>query len=95
MDWNSPGGSKAKKIGSTDFRIRIIYRKNACWQGEISRLDNNKKMFFRSLMELMMLMQEAVAENDTPKAEYSLRSWAEITSGKDQYLENAYLANSK
>ena len=75
MDCSKPGNKKIWKNGSANFLIRIIYQNNTSWQGEVRRLDNNKKMNFRSLMELMMLMQEAVADADTPNAEYSIRSW--------------------
>jgi len=44
------------------FFIRIYYRQNATWQGSIQWLEKNSTMFFRSYLEMMLLIQEAIEE---------------------------------
>lgn len=41
------------------FHVKVIFRKNATWQGNISWIDQNKEESFRSLMELLLLMDSA------------------------------------
>lgn len=42
------------------FHLRIYYRRNNSWQGSICWLDKEKTVFFRSLLEMTLLMLEAV-----------------------------------
>ncbi len=63
------------KGGESAFLIRILFRQNATWMGEVQWLDGEKKLYFRSLLELVMLMQEALDTSDTPPADYSVRNW--------------------
>lgn len=67
-------------IGFKDasFYIRILFRKSANWQGEIHWLDADKKKRFRSTLELVMLMQEALEEAGVPEADYTIRSWEDV-----------------
>lgn len=53
----SPSGYK----GST-FVLRVLYRQNATWQGDIQWLDEKEggKRFFRSLLEMIVLMNDAL-----------------------------------
>lgn len=46
--------------GPATFVIRILFRKNATWQGTVSWRENRFQVNFRSFMELLLLMQEAV-----------------------------------
>jgi hypothetical protein len=74
-----------KNAGGAEFLIRVHFRQNASWQGEVHWLEADKKIFFRSFLELVMLLQEALDEADSPKAEYLFRSWTdkeEIISGE-------------
>ena len=63
------------KVGGSEFALRVLFRQNSSIQGELHWLDTGQKMFFRSLLELIMLIQEALEEADTPKHEGRLRSW--------------------
>jgi len=63
------------KVGGSEFSLRILYRQNASIQGEIQWLNRGKKMFFRSLLELIMLLQEALDSTENPDDEFMLRSW--------------------
>ena len=57
------------------FLVRIKYRQNATYQGEITLVNGeNKKIFFRSLLELITLLEEALNINQLP-SNYEFRSW--------------------
>ena len=73
---NEKNDTKAEyKVVGTSFLIRIIYRQHASWQGEIHWLDGEKMMYFRSFLEMIMLMQEAIETTGVPKADYHFRGW--------------------
>ena len=38
-------------------------------------MEGKKRMYFRSLLEMVMLVQEALDEGGFPKTDYKLRSW--------------------
>ncbi len=46
-----------------NFLIQVQYRHNSSWQGRIVWLDTKQTIVFRSFMELVMLMQEALQED--------------------------------
>lgn len=64
------------KVGGSAFMVRILFRQNASWQGELHWLDRDKKRSFRSLLELIMLMQAALEEAGAPEAECRVRGWS-------------------
>ena len=82
--------SKEFKLRDSSFLIRIIYRQNASWQGEIQWLKGDekeaKKVYFRSQLELLMLMQEAMDAIGTPEADYRFRSWEDEGRAGNQHL---------
>ena len=46
------------------FEMRILFRQNASWQGEVLWLEKNARQSFRSVLELITLMDSALrAEN--------------------------------
>lgn len=51
-----------KPIPRASFLIQVQYRNNSSWQGRIVWLDTKKTLVFRSFLELVMLMQEALDE---------------------------------
>lgn len=59
--------------GGTNFLIAIHYQENHSWQGSIQWLETGRKIHFRSELELMNLIQNAVDINQG--AEQSLRKW--------------------
>lgn len=78
---NRPGRS-TQTDGSTDFLIRINFRQHTTWQGEIEWLDGRikpPKIFFRSLLEMIRLMQEAVEKETRGGADEKLYSWDDGT----------------
>ena len=63
-------------VSSTEFLITIHFKQNSSWQGEIQWLNGKgRKMFFRSFLEMVMLMNEALDSVDEKDSEEKLRSW--------------------
>ena len=59
------------------FIVRVQHRQNNTWQGRITWADRNKTMNFRSIWEMIHLMEDALYE-DIPKEEMpQMRSWKE------------------
>ena len=52
--------SKKKGVIAT-FSVRILFRQNASWQGVITWGENNLEEYFRSVLELIMLMDDALS----------------------------------
>lgn len=44
------------------FRIDVLFRQNASWQGNLTWLDRKEEAQFRSVLELIMLMDSALRE---------------------------------
>lgn len=62
-------------LGGATFLIRVQYRQNASWQGTIQWLDKKTSMPFRSTLEMMMLIQEALEKAEVSGADSPLFSW--------------------
>ncbi|MDR3645835.1 MAG: hypothetical protein P4M02_12265 [Clostridia bacterium] len=54
-------GSEAHESKAT-FVIHVKYRQNATWQGEIKWVNRDKIQYFRSSLEMIKLMDEALEE---------------------------------
>jgi len=52
------GGSKCT------FEITVKFRQNATWQGQILWAEKNSKQSFRSVLEMLKLMDEALTEGN-------------------------------
>lgn len=65
----------------SNFYIRILFRQNVTYQGTIEWIsgnkDQNKKRYFRSLLEMISLINEAVEINEGDNADYKIRKWEE------------------
>ena len=46
------------------FRVSILFRQNASWQGSIQWLEQNSASQFRSVLELIQLLDSVLAEYD-------------------------------
>ena len=57
-----------QNTGSTKgtFEIQVKFTQNSTWQGEIHWIEKNRKQNFRSALEMLKLMDEALAE-ETPE----------------------------
>ena len=45
------------------FAIRILFRQNASWQGSIAWLEGDREQSFRSVLELVLLMDSALTQD--------------------------------
>lgn len=54
------------------FLVRVKYRQNATWQGEVVWVEKNRKQYFRSALELLKLIDGALGE--TPDMENAAES---------------------
>ncbi len=75
---------REKKLNSSYFLIRVDYRRHASLQGEVEWLDRDKRKvsYFRSFLELMGLLSEALEQNGYPEADYELKKWQESEDKK-------------
>ena len=46
------------------FEINVRFRQNATWQGQILWVEKNLKQNFRSVLEMIKLMDEALTDNE-------------------------------
>ncbi len=46
------------------FTIRILFRQHASWQGSITWLEGRQEQSFRSVLELLLLMDSAIQANE-------------------------------
>ena len=57
----SPPSLPAQKNGSlATFSVRILFRQNASWQGSVTWVEGNQEVYFRSVLELMVLLDNAL-----------------------------------
>lgn len=58
------------------FIVRVQHRQNSSWQGRITWMDENKTVYFRSIWEMIKLVEEALntvsEQEDSPQ-----ESWQE------------------
>ena len=53
-------GVQEGKLGT--FVVRVIFRQNASWQGSVSWLEGRRDESFRSVLELLMLLNSALEQ---------------------------------
>lgn len=46
------------------FSVRILFRRSASWQGTVSWLEGERKENFRSVLELLLLMDSALTKKE-------------------------------
>ena len=49
---------------SGTFLIRVLYKQHGTWQGEITWVEKKEKKYFRSMLELIRLIDDVVGEPD-------------------------------
>lgn len=52
---------------STTFVIKIIEEQHGTWQGSLNWIDQNKNCNFRSALEMIKMMDEALDEQEKEK----------------------------
>ena len=55
-----PPGTEYRPGDEATFAVRILFRQNASWQGQITWLEGKKEQSFRSVLELLLLMNSAL-----------------------------------
>lgn len=61
---SAAGAFGIKKGGKATFAIRLLFRQNASWQGMIRWVEGNQEEYFRSVLEMIMLMDDALGQNE-------------------------------
>ena len=67
--FRKPVGPAAFSAGQADrgrgavatFSLRILFRQNASWQGSVKWIEGEQEEYFRSVLELMVLIDNAVS----------------------------------
>ena len=57
-------GQELQKGEKATFVLRVVFRQNASWQGTITWLEGKQEQSFRSVLELMLLMHNALSDQD-------------------------------
>lgn len=83
-----PDGGKMKKDKITDddtllskhgdigtFIIRVQHRQNSSWQGRITWMEEDKTICFRSIWEMIKLIENAVDTVSAPESEEDEPQW--------------------
>lgn len=66
----------SEALRDTSFFVKVKFQQNYTLQGEIHWANGSRKViFFRSLLELIHLIEEAVDMSKAPKKEDDFRSW--------------------
>ena len=62
-------GSAGKRGKLATFEIRILFRQNASWQGSMLWIEEGRTHSFRSVLELILLMDSALQGYQTEEEE--------------------------
>jgi len=62
-------------LGGSTFLVRVQYRQNASWQGTIQWLDQKKTVPFRSMLEMIMLIQDALDQAEAAGHASKFATW--------------------
>lgn len=57
---STPPVSQAKKGRMATFELQVIFRQHTSWQGNVIWLDQHMEQSFRSVLELVLLMDSAL-----------------------------------
>lgn len=71
--------------------IRIYFRQHADWQGTIQWLEAGKTVPFRSVLEMLSLLNEAVEKNSPAGEGLDFRSWENMSP--EELLGTGYKDN--
>ena len=69
---------KNLSVGGNSFLVRVQFRQNASWQGTVQWLEEKRTCNFRSLLELLLLIQETLDKTeDKALDDFEFRTWHE------------------
>jgi len=63
-DIKDQNGFQGNRTQECTFEITVRFTQNATWQGKICWLEKNKCQNFRSALEMLKLMDEALADTN-------------------------------
>lgn len=75
------------------FVVKIQYCRDATWQGTVQWLEAKQEQKFRSLLELIMLMEESTRQSRSGQQGTELRSWRISGKTKGNPLQDFSEAN--
>lgn len=78
------------RIGGSTFLIRIYFKRHANWQGTVQWLEANKTVSFRSVLELIALLNEAVEKNCPADDGLDIRSWELLSEPHREGMETPW-----
>ena len=58
---DEPGGGREHGNAKCTFEIEVKFMQNATWQGHIHWAEKSRKQSFRSVLEMLKLMDEALS----------------------------------
>lgn len=61
------------------FIIRVQHRQNSSWQGRITWMDKDQTLYFRSMWEMLKLIESALDTVSTPEELLEEQHWAPET----------------
>lgn len=67
----------AQKGSGSTFLIKVYFRQNNTWQGRIEWLEGEKSLPFRSLLEMVMLMEEALNQSGIQDQQIEFKTWTD------------------
>ena len=65
------------------FIIRVQHRQNSSWQGRITWVEKNQTMLFRSVWEMIKLMESALDSVSPPEEPENALTWPETNEGSE------------
>ena len=75
--------NNSKLIKNTSFLLKIKYHQNHSIQGSIQWLEKRKTVYFRSLMELILLLKEASSDSTELRSRFRDKGLIEELSKAD------------
>ena len=55
-----PPGEQSQQGKAATFTVKVLFRQNASWQGTVTWLEGRREQSFRSVLELILLMDSAM-----------------------------------
>lgn len=59
-----PAGDRTETGRLATFTVSVLFRQNTSWQGSVSWLENGREESFRSVLELILLMDSALETSE-------------------------------
>lgn len=59
-----PPGEQPRQGKVATFTVKVLFRQNASWQGTVTWMEGRREQSFRSVLELVLLMDGAMQERE-------------------------------